>query len=271
MLATHADWSAARASSFKRDGFFTFERFLGKRAVRMLRASVDAMLRCGGGVKDEEWVLGLHETLAPDRNWMWSLAREVSPIAAAILGEPVALYCSQISCKSPAAPSGAPRSKRVPCHQDCRGDGGVVTFWIALDRVDASNGGMWFERGGHAAGRRPLIPLRSTADLAAAQRNARYNVFHAAGDPTHEVRLPCGGATVHHPHLPHASAPNGHRFRRRRAIILRFMAAADVAPAPPPVVAAGDVKSSDGRSREQRALPISRSAPYPATYVEPGR
>ena len=259
--AEESGWSADRNAAFVRDGFFLFDRFLGRGAVRSLRIHVDAALR-RGDVADEEWVLGLHETLPASSNWMWSLAREVSPVAAAILGAPVALYCSQISSKSPAASSGALRSQRVPTHQD--GDAGkVITFWIALDRIDAVNGGMRFECGGHTRGRRALVPVRSAAELAAAQRNARYNVFHAAGDPMFEVRLAAGGASVHHPHLPHASAPNAHRFRQRRAIILRFSLASDAR------AGGGAAASSDGipanRSREHRALPISLTSPFPVT------
>jgi hypothetical protein len=64
----------------------------------------------------------------------------------------------------------------IPWHQD--GDESVCTVWVALDDVDAGNGGLRVKPGGwHKKGRLRFRMVETEAELAAATAMARHNVF----------------------------------------------------------------------------------------------
>jgi ectoine hydroxylase-related dioxygenase (phytanoyl-CoA dioxygenase family) len=110
----------------------------------------------------------------------------------------------------------------------------VRTVWIAIDDVDALNGGLCILPRRHRSGRLPLRRLKPDTPAAELERRialAGHYVFEcdleAAGAPpgeVHQYTIRAGGMAMHHPLTPHCSGPNASEHRERRVVILRYMA-----------------------------------------------
>jgi ectoine hydroxylase-related dioxygenase (phytanoyl-CoA dioxygenase family) len=138
----------------------------------------------------------------------------------------VRLFYDQIFAKEPATP------RRTPWHQDApywpvTGDM-LATVYIALDAIDAGNGGveyvagshLWavdfapapFREGGDQARRYTKSPLPPLPDIDARRGELDIRSFTLAP----------GDAVVFHARLVHGAPGNASTDRRRRTVALRF-------------------------------------------------
>ena len=138
-------------SSYHEHGYYIWQSFMTHRQLESLRTNVDRVLASLHPKCDPEWIQHIH-TL-PEGQWLHHLAvTTASPVAAHLLQDPnPILYSSQIAVRLPSAISIA----STPWHQDGAG-AGVCTFWIALDRIDSTNGGLQVMPGKHMEGSLPL-------------------------------------------------------------------------------------------------------------------
>jgi hypothetical protein len=202
--------------TFHADGFLTWQSFLTRSHLDRFRTNVDNILLSLHPNCDPEWIQHVHQL--PEGKWLLDLASSLKPIASSLLDDPSpTLYSSQIAVRNPGT------NETTPWHQDGPG-AGVITFWIALDRVDEKNGGLQVVPRGHIQGRLQLRKLESEAELPLATKMASHNVFECCvkARDIFKYRLRAGGAGVHHDSLPHCAGPNT-TCRPRRVIILRYV------------------------------------------------
>lgn len=190
-----------------------------------LRALLDATLDATPGQRPESLVCphiegmnGLAKTLT-DR-WLEACSRpDILDMVEEVIGPDIILWGSQLFCK----PAGTGLS--VPWHQDGHfwpiRPLATCTVWIALDDVDAENGGMMFVPGSHRT--RELYPH--------AEQPSEESALNAELVPEHvdlaraEVDdLPAGGLSLHDVYLIHGSEPN-RSARRRAGFVIRYMPA----------------------------------------------
>ena len=205
--------------SFQTNGFHTCQNFLTQDQLQTTRSNVTEVLASLHKSCDLEWIQHIH-TL-PEGQWLHHLAvTTASPVAAHLLQDPnPILYSSQIAVRLPSAISIA----STPWHQDGAG-AGVCTFWIALDRIDSTNGGLQVMPGKHMEGSLPLKQITEEKDLDNAINMASHNVYEVVTNKSNifKYRLRAGGAGVHHDSLPHCAGANRSN-KPRRVIILRYM------------------------------------------------
>lgn len=186
----------------------TWQRFLTHEQRRTLSENVDRVLKSRHPSVDPEWIQHIH-TLKEGK-WLHDFAdNAVTPLVSQLLEdeEPV-LYSSQIASR-------APQSKeRTPWHQDGAG-AGLVTFWIALDRVTSQNGGLQVVPGAHHGGRLRLKRLDSKkCDIKLSMKMALHNVRFA-----NSLSLP---RRLTHTHKRSALIPY-HLHRNDRSLKWRWM------------------------------------------------
>lgn len=90
----------------------------------------------------------------------------------------------------------------------------LVSCWLTLDEVDASNGAMHLIPGSHL---RPVAHPRSDTGSVLLDIKDQVDQSQAVVAP-----LPAGGAMVHHCQTLHYTPPN-HTERQRRAFVIHFM------------------------------------------------
>lgn len=157
-------------------------------------------------------------TVVDDPVWLAAVAdARLLDLVEVLLGPGVALFSSCWVDKPP-------RSGRVAAwHQD----GGTwpldplvaATLWVALDDVDAGNGGLRVVPGSHRAG---LLPhRRDDARLATELFNVSLPPEAVDEADAVDVVLRAGDVSAHHPALFHASGPN-RSDRPRRALVARY-------------------------------------------------
>jgi len=124
-----------------------------------------------------------------------------------------------------------PGAKFLPWHQDYSywpfGEPNCVTFWIALDDIDATNGAMQVAPGSQNLGERLPVQFGSEQvfmdgarpDLLAVPQDPA-----ALGHPIVTYALKAGQCGVHDSLVWHGSTPN-QTSDRRLALVLRFVAA----------------------------------------------
>jgi hypothetical protein len=136
-----------------------------------------------------------------------------------VIGPDIFLWGSQMFCK----PAGTGLS--VPWHQDGHfwpiRPLATCTVWIALDNVDAENGGMMFIPGSHRT--RELYPHADQPSEESAL-NAELTPEHVDLTKAEVDSLPAGCLSLHDVYLIHGSEPN-RSPRRRAGFVIRYMPA----------------------------------------------
>jgi ectoine hydroxylase-related dioxygenase (phytanoyl-CoA dioxygenase family) len=145
---------------------------------------------------------------------------------AAMQATRVNLFYDQIFAKEPATP------RSTPWHQDypywpVTGEQ-FCTVYIALDPIDADNGGVEYVAGSHRWG----TDYRPAAFRAGGEDAARYTESKLAPGPDIDAMRPRldirsfalapGDATIFHGRLIHGAPGNASPTRRRRTLALRF-------------------------------------------------
>ncbi len=234
MMLCHAV-PPALPEDFARDGVVVMPGLLDPGWVARLAAAVDRAMTAPGPQAIE-----FNDRGSPGRffgdMFMW---REDLEFRAAFFDTPAAatagrlmraghvhLFYDQIFAKEPGTP------RRTPWHQDApywpvTGEM-LATVYLALDAIDAGNGGVeyvvgshrWagdyapaaFREGGSAARRYVKSPLPAMPDIEAMRATLDIRSFDLAP----------GDAVVFHARLIHGAPGNTSATRRRRTLALRF-------------------------------------------------
>jgi len=211
-------------ADFDRDGFVVLRKFLNDDQLAELQDNLDRYIR--------EVVPGLtaEHAFYVDRERPETLKQlqhmDVDPyfrdyakhptwnaMAEALLGEPVEAQAPEWFNK----PAGTDHP--TPPHQDnyyfCLRPPQVLTAWLALDRVDAENGGLIYVPGSHKRG---LRPHDASSLVGFSQSIADYGPDDERVEQP--VRLDVGDLIVHHGETIHRARPNRSPTRHRRAFAM---------------------------------------------------
>jgi ectoine hydroxylase-related dioxygenase (phytanoyl-CoA dioxygenase family) len=235
MVSAHAMSIPALALNYSRDGVAHVPGVLTADWIARLAAAVDRAMAAPGrraiefAGKDEPGRF-FGDMFMYRRDADFRAAFFDTPCAA-LAGEAmgarrVHLFYDQIFAKEPGTP------RRTPWHQDfpywpATGDM-FCTVYLALDPIDAENGGVEYVAGSHRWG----DDYRPKAFRAGGEDAARYANpdFVPAPDidalrPTLDIRrfdMAPGDAIVFHGKLVHGAGGNDSPDRRRRTLALRF-------------------------------------------------
>lgn len=226
------------AADFRDDGFVVLRELADATTVDVLRAAYDEVLADGrhegdrllGGVTRQV----MYPHLAHDTFRANAALERARSISADLLGGEVEFYFDMLIDK----PAGHPHE--TPWHQDMSysaepfAAAGTpltmrnVQFWLALDDVDVTNGGMQFIAGRHRGAMLPhFVASGDPADngrlLAIVDPEDSLDVSSAVAPA-----LASGDATAHAYGTPHATGPN-RSSRQRRAYIVNFCLAGGAA------------------------------------------
>lgn len=194
-------------------------------AIAGLRALLEATLGATPGQRPESLVCphiegmnGLPEAITA--RWLELCARpEILDLVESVIGPDVILWGSQLFAKP------ARTGLAVPWHQDGHfwpiRPLATCTVWIAIDDVDAENGGMLYVPGSHRT--RELYPHAEQPSEESAL-NAELVPEHVDLERAEVDDLPAGGLSLHDVYLIHGSEPN-RSDRRRAGFVIRYMPA----------------------------------------------
>lgn len=210
---------------YREDGLVRPDFRLDGRAVRGLNDLLDETLEATPGQRPESLVCphlegmnGLPRSIT-DR-WLDVCRRDDTlDMVEDVIGPDIVLWGSQMFCK----PAGT--GLAVPWHQDGHfwpiRPLATCTVWIAIDDVDAENGGMMFVPGSHRT--RELYPHAEQPSEESAL-NAELVPEHVDLERAEVDALPAGGLSLHDVYLIHGSEPN-RSARRRAGYVIRYMPA----------------------------------------------
>jgi len=220
-----ATLSAAEMHDYRRDGLVRPNFRLDPETLARTRTLLDATLDATPGQRPESLVCphiegmnGLAKALT-DR-WFEVCSRpDILDMVEQVIGPDIILWGSQLFCK----PAGTGLS--VPWHQDGHfwpiRPLATCTVWIALDDVDAENGGMMFVPGSQRT--RELYPHAEQPSEESAL-NAELMPEHVDLKAAQIDSLPAGALSLHDVFLIHGSEPN-RSTRRRAGFVIRYMPA----------------------------------------------
>jgi phytanoyl-CoA hydroxylase len=157
-----------------------------------------------------------------DQSFLSGIAsdRRLEDTATQILGDAPVVFGATFIVKP------ALRGLPVLWHQDgypWRTQMGItdaVTLWLALDPIEARNGGLAVIPGSHLLPLSPLIPSREAPNMFGVEVDPSM----VREDRARALGLDPGDVCVHHPALLHRSAPNL-SGSPRRALAIRYRAA----------------------------------------------
>ncbi|EQC39163.1 hypothetical protein SDRG_03369 [Saprolegnia diclina VS20] len=200
-------------------GYALWRPFLTPDACAIMCRHVDRILAATAEDVSREWIMNVH--LLGER-WLFDLASEPALLDAVqhICGPEITLIQTHLFCK----PRGCPPT---PWHQDGRNDDApMATVWITLDDVrDLGSGALQVLPGLHKHG---LLPSEASDHF---QFDKVLTPAFVASQTPVAYNLRAGEAAVHHPLLPHASAPNS-ALAVRRVLVLRYLATAALGDSP---------------------------------------
>lgn len=150
--------------------------------------------------------------------------RRARRIAEQLLGPDIGLDYDQLVCKPPHKQQAVFHWHQDLAYWPATADTRTATFWLALDRCHADNGGVHFVPGSHREPRlRPHRPLL-------ADRGDNHSLLAQLqhGDAPQCALLQPGDCTIHHERTLHGSPGNG-SARWRRGWVLAFRSEAAIA------------------------------------------
>ncbi|KAJ1460996.1 hypothetical protein M885DRAFT_508521 [Pelagophyceae sp. CCMP2097] len=258
VLHRSASGEAPRGESlraqFRRDGFVPCAGVIDAADAEALRLEFDRLFRgdFDTNVYPDEW--HWREGISrPDafreivNGWKSSdvVARVVmrpgiARLAAEVMGWAAGARLAQDDClwKPPGA-GGVAYHQDAPyiSHNFTPREDNSITVWIALDDADEETGVVEYAVGSHAwrCAETPLAAAQfHSADGEAAMRRAAADAG-VADVEIQRLRVPCGGAVLHHQDCWHGSRENRSPARPRRALGLHYVRAdAALRTEPPP-------------------------------------
>jgi ectoine hydroxylase-related dioxygenase (phytanoyl-CoA dioxygenase family) len=151
--------------------------------------------------------------------WLWDLATQpaVLDMIEKQIGPNIVMWSSHLICKPPKS------GIHVPWHQDTPywNISGPLpgSIWLALDDIDAENGGMCLLPDWH---RRGVLQRRATGNNVFSEEIAPAALPENIEELKLQYEFPAGWLATHDTMLPHTSEPNASN-RWRRVIVFRYM------------------------------------------------
>ena len=220
-------------ASYHARGVHIFSHFASPRYIFHARARATHITASLHAQADPLRLYNLHQC---GEQWIWHLASSpaVRRIVSYHCGNSFYFYISHLIAKPPRS------SYAIPWHQDYRTKGSArhCSIWIALDDVDAENGGVRCVPGAHVydAGRLRVQDIGATDFTSAIRADAvsrmKRDLSSSGGSaqPPGRVEmvltLKAGQASMLHPLMPHYS-PRNQSDRWRRGLLLRFAACSE--------------------------------------------
>ncbi len=209
--------------AYHHDGFVIPKRFrLSERDCDSLRSALDGVIARNPDVPTDR-LINAHLDSAPPYGLKGSpefakLSRDkrILDLVEQVLGPDLILWLTHVFCKS------AGTGREVPWHQDGQywpiRPHATCTVWVALDKVDRTNGAMRVIPGSHKTGQvdhREDDSPDLTLNLVAAPEQFDERMSRI-------LALEPGQVSMHHIDLLHGSAANT-SSRRRAGLALRYM------------------------------------------------
>jgi ectoine hydroxylase-related dioxygenase (phytanoyl-CoA dioxygenase family) len=220
--------------SFQRDGFVVLsELVLDAQQLDAMRDAMDRVyagdFETGVPPRADHWRPGDDRRAMRKSDFTWKANRTIASVALSPrLGEIAAglLQCETVKIWGDQLlwkPGGGHEEANIGWHQDywywrLASEPRMLTFWIALDDVDESNGCMQFIPGSHGCG------LLESGNYFDRNRDAQTKALEAQGLAMTPIscHLRAGHASAHHCLTLHGSGPN-RTERPRRSLAVHMM------------------------------------------------
>lgn len=239
-------------------GFHIFTHFLSPQLLSHARARATCITTSLHRQADPLRLYNLHQC---GEQWILRLASSpaVKQIVSYHCGHSFYFYISHLIAKPPHS------RYAIPWHQDYRTKGSArhCSIWIALDDVDAKNGGVRCVPGAHKydACQLRVHDIGATDFTSVIHKDSVSYMKHdlhkakTIKSPGSEIvlQLNAGQASMLHPLMPHYS-PRNDTDRWRRGLLLRFSACSEhVAQSCPLDVSRRKGRSGGGRGQRQES------------------
>ena len=211
------NYSADDHAAYEEIGYRFFDPFLSAAGLDTCRRELDAMLAKLQPGRSADEIFSAHQ----QERWLWELATEprLLDMIERQIGRDIVLWSSHLVCKAPHS------GLAIPWYQDApywNVSGTLASgVWIALDDIDADNGGMRILPRWHTKGQ---LPIETEEGQLFSQQIAASALPLDLPEQTVQYRMPAGGLAIHHTMIPHTSEPNA-SDRWRRVITFRYVAA----------------------------------------------
>jgi ectoine hydroxylase-related dioxygenase (phytanoyl-CoA dioxygenase family) len=201
---------------YTKHGYCIVGKLLSDDGLAACRNEVDAMINEKKQASlPADQLISTHQ----QERWLFELAtqRALLDMVEMQIGPNIVLWSSHLFCKPPKS------GTHVPWHQDTPywNISGPLpgSTWIALDDIDAENGGMCLLPDWHRKG---TLPRRATGNNLFSEEIAPDALPKNIEDIKLQYEFPAGWMATHDTMLPHTSEPNT-SDRWRRVIVFRYM------------------------------------------------
>jgi ectoine hydroxylase-related dioxygenase (phytanoyl-CoA dioxygenase family) len=201
---------------YLKHGYSIVGKLLSDEGLAICRREVDAMIyekKLSDLPADR--MISAHQ----QEPWLFDLATQ-PPLLDMVekqIGPNIVLWSSHLICKPPKS------GIHIPWHQDTPywNISGPLpgSTWIALDDIDAENGGMCLLPDWHHKG---TLPRRATGNNVFSEEIAPEALPENIEQQKLQYEFPAGWMATHDTMLPHTSEPNASN-RWRRVIVFRYM------------------------------------------------
>ena len=215
-IDTSFKYSDDHHANYLKHGYCIIGKFLSDDGLAACRREVDAMIK-EKKLPDlpADQIISAHQ----QEPWLFDLATQPAllDMIEKQIGPNIVLWSSHLICKPPRS------GIHVPWHQDTPywNISGPLpgSTWIALDDIDAENGGMCLLPDWHCKG---TLPRRATGNNVFSEEIAPEALPEDIEELKLQYEFPAGWMATHDTMLPHTSEPNASN-RWRRVIVFRYM------------------------------------------------
>jgi ectoine hydroxylase-related dioxygenase (phytanoyl-CoA dioxygenase family) len=203
-------------AQYDKHGYCIVGKLLSDEGLAACQLEVDTMIREKKRPDlPADSIISAHQ----QERWLFELATAPAllDMIERQIGPNIVFWSSHLVCKPPKS------GTHVPWHQDTPywNISGPLpgSTWIALDDIDAENGGMCLLPDWHRVG---TLPRRSTGNNVFSEEIAPNALPPNVEDLKLQYQFPAGWMATHDTMLPHTSEPNASN-RWRRVIVFRYM------------------------------------------------
>ena len=211
-----------KINEYKKNGFVKVPNFLDKKKTQSIREDLEVFLKEYRNKLDKRQINltknkkinSIHDL----SNWEW-IAKiqshsKTKAIAQKIIGEKISNFGAELFYKPEKT------GIAVPAHQDnyywCLNDPNAITIWIALEKANKNNGGIYYFNKSHLLGLLEHVPSNvpgSSQKLKFLEGLQNFKKTYPSLEP--------GDCLIHHSLIVHGSLSNNSK-RSRVGVTLRF-------------------------------------------------
>ena len=212
----------SKIDEFKKNGFVKVSNFLDKKKIKSIREDLDDFLEKYRNRLDKRQINltknkkinSIHDL----SKWKWITKiqnhSKTKNIAHKVIGEKISNFGAELFYKPEKT------GIAVPAHQDnyywCLNDPNAITIWIALEKANKNNGGIYYFNKSHLLGLLEHVPSHvpgSSQKLKFPEGLKNFKKTYPSLEP--------GDCLIHHSLIAHGSLRNTSN-RSRVGITLRF-------------------------------------------------